>query len=190
MTPRRTIWAWMLAPLAAAALAGGWAFAQQAPSHNAFVYWNLVQDGDGVSLVSDRDYHRPEGLRVTFSCQPGAKKITVREYLDRAERSRPSVPLARRDGRFKTVEQCDAQCARHSDTVVKDYLRTPGDLAAVRPQRYAEAQVNWRDSTKTLIERYLLDPTQFGDAKPGAVQTGLTRQRNLVRLFQEQCRLK
>lgn len=191
MTPRRKTRAWMLGSLAAAAFAGGWVHAQPQPSHNAFIYWNLVQDdGGGASLVSDRDYHRPEGLRVTFSCRPNAKKITVREYLDRADRSRPSVPLTRRDGRFRTVEQCDAQCVRHSDTAVRDYLRSPSDLTAIRPQRYAEAQVNWRDSTKALLERYLLDPTQFGDARPAAVQTGLARQRNLIRLFQEQCRLK
>ncbi|MCC7267160.1 MAG: hypothetical protein IT546_07435 [Caulobacteraceae bacterium] len=171
-----------------AALGAATAVAQ--PSPNAFVFWNLVPDGAGASLVSDRDYHAPEGLRVVFSCQPGGKRITVREYLNQAERKTPSLPLTRRDGRLRTVEGCDGACARHSDTVLKDVVSSPAELQSLRPRRYAEAQLRWNDSTKQLIDRYVLDRTQFGDARPAAVETGLARQRNLVSQFKSICKLR
>lgn len=172
----------------AIALAGvGVAVAQ--PSPNAFVFWNLMRDANGASLVSDRDYHRPESLRVTFSCTPGVKKITVREYLNDTDRVRASLPLSRRD-RLKITEGCDGQCERHSDAAIRDYVARPGDLPALRPKRFGEASISWNGSTKKLIDRYLFDPTQFGDARPASVQSGLARQRNLLSQFQSVCGLK
>lgn len=177
----------LLAGAVLAASAGLYAVAQ--PSPNAFMYWNLIPEGDGASLVSDRDYHRPEGLRVSFSCRAGVRKVTVREYLNSAERAQPSLPLSRRDGRLRIHEGCDAVCERHSDTALRNYVK-PADLTALRPTRYGEAALTWNSSTKTLIDRYVLDPTQFGDAAPSAVQAGLAKQRSLLAQFKATCNLK
>jgi hypothetical protein len=174
-----------LALAAAIALAGGAAIAQ-----NTFIFWTLIRDPDAATLVSDRDYHAPEGIRLSFSCKAKSKKLTVREYLNRTDRVKPAIEFRKRDGRTVVQESCDAACARESDAAVREYIRDGGQLLALRPQRYAETVVNWNAPQEKLISSHLLDPAQFGDAGPASVQAGLTRQRELLASFKQACQLR
>ncbi|HYD45938.1 MAG TPA: hypothetical protein VEA79_11805, partial [Phenylobacterium sp.] len=105
------------------------------------------------------------------------------------DRTRPSLPLSRRD-RLRINEGCDAACQRHSDAALRNFVRRPADLQTLRPARYGEASLRWNASTKKLLDRYVLDPAQFGDAGPASVQNGLAKQRNLLAQFKAACRLK